>query len=204
MSPHQRQQLADAITQVAQGGAMAEQGARALFSLLWRRFVVDYQRAGLALGAAEDLASDAFTQVYKGLTGLRDVQAADKWIQTVARNSLLNHWRDTAQQRAHETAMDDDELLWLVEASTGGNLTGAGGQGDPATWLCLERQLERFSADQPERAHWLEQVVVQGWGLPDLSDALGRSAGATREYLSQCRKALHRYFSECLTMEARS
>lgn len=200
MTPDQRCQLDAAIAQVAHGGAAAEQGARALFALLWRRFVADYQRAGLALGAAEDLASDAFTLVFNGLQGLRDRQAADKWVQSVARNCLLNHWRDTAQQHAHELAVDDEDLAWLADEALPGSGSGGDRQGDPAVWLCLERQLGRFCADQPERAHWLEQVVVQGWALHDLAAALGRSAGATREYLSQCRKGLQRYFSECLPL----
>lgn len=201
MTPEQRSQLSAAISQVAQGGAATELGARALFKLLWRRFVADYQCAGLALAAAEDLASEAFSQVFKGLAGLRDPQAADKWIQTVARNTLLNHWRDTARQRAHEQAVDGDDLQGLADAGlVGSGLAGAAGgrSGDPAIWLCLKRQLERFCSDQPERAYWLEQMVVQGWALPDLAAALGRTAGATREYLSQCRKALQRYFSECV------
>lgn len=200
MTPQQRQQLSEAIALITQGGVAAERGARVLFGLLWRRFVADYQRAGLAPSAAEDLASDAFTQVFKGLPSLRDVQAADKWIQTVARNTLLNHWRDSAQQRSHELAVDDDDLLWLADESQADGGPGGAGQGDPAVWLCLVRQLERFCTDQPERAHWLEQVVMQGWALPDLAVALGRSAGAAREYLSQCRKGLQRYFSECLPL----
>lgn len=200
MTPEQRSQLSTAIAQVAQGGAATELGARALFKLLWRRFVADYQRAGLALAAAEDLASEAFSQVFKGLPELRDPQAADKWVQTVARNSLLKHWRDTARQRAHEQALDSDDLQGLADAGLLGSGLAAGGgrSGDPAIWLCLKQQLERFCTDQPERAYWLEQMVMQGWALADLQDALGRTAGATREYLSQCRKGLQRFSSECV------
>lgn len=202
MSPQQREQLTVALALVAQGGSALEQGARMLFGLVWRRLVADYQRAGLPLGTAEDLASEAFIKMYGGLADLREPQAADKWIQTVGRNTLINHWRDTAAQRQHEQAVDDEALLWLADSAQAGHSQADAQGADPATWLCLRRQLEQFCLAHPERAYWLEQVVLQGWAMPELGQALGRTLGATREYLSQCRKALQRYFAECRNEQA--
>ena len=58
---------------------------------------------------------------------------------------------------------------------------------------CVRRAWRAFTADHPQRAEALNLAILEEWSPVELADYLGRSYGATREYLSQCRKVLRGY-----------
>jgi RNA polymerase sigma factor (sigma-70 family) len=184
--------VAEALALIAQGGAAAERGAQQLFKLLWRKFVNDFVRAGQPLAQAEDLASESFHKILRGLSDMRDPVAFPKWAQTIARNTFYSYLRDTTGQREAEIALDSEPLQALYEGVTDHS------QLDLPTRLCLKDQLEKFCEEHPERAHWLELWIFDGHELAEISAALGRTVGATKEYLSQCRKRLQQYLRQCL------
>lgn len=184
--------VADALELIAQGGAAAERGAQQLFKQLWRKFVYDFMRAGQPLAQAEDLASESFHKILRGLPGMRDPVAFPKWANTIARNTFYSYLRDSKGQRESEIALDSEPLQALYEGVTDHS------QLDLLTRLCLKDQLRKFCEDHPERAQWLERWIFDGQELPELSTAIGRTLGATKEYLSQCRKRLQQYLRQCL------
>lgn len=184
--------IAEALALVSQGGLAAERGAQQLFKLLWRKFVNDFVRAGQPLAQAEDLASESFHKVLRGLSGMRDPVAFPRWAHTIARNTFYSHLRDTKSQREVEIPLDGEPLQALYEGVTDHS------QLDLPTRLCLKNQLEKFCEAEPERAQWLERWIFDGQDLSELSTALGRTLGATKEYLSQCRKRLRQYLHQCL------
>ena len=184
--------VAQALELIAQGGVAAECGAQQLFKLLWRKFVNDFVRAGQPLAQAEDLASESFHKILRGLQDIRDPVAFPKWANTVARNTLYSYLRDSKGQRENEIALDSETLQSIYEGVTDHS------QLDHPTRLCLKVQLEKFCETHPERALWLERWIFDGQELPEISKAIGRTLGATKEYLSQCRKRLQLYLRQCL------
>lgn len=190
--PSQPCDIAQAIELVAQGGTIAERGAEQLFKLLWRKFVNDYVRAGQPLAQAQDLASEAFQKILHGLGALREPAAFIKWANTIARNTLYTHIRDSSSQREHEVPMDGETLDAMFEG------TSDYSQMDPVTRLCLKTQLQKFCKFHEERAFWLERWIGEDESLQEISAAIGRTQAATKEYISQCRKYLQQYLRECL------
>lgn len=61
---------------------------------------------------------------------------------------------------------------------------------------CLTKGLGNFRAVAPERAHVLE-LQMEGCSIEDIAAVIGRTPGATKEYLCQCRKKLEPYVSHC-------
>ena len=55
-------------------------------------------------------------------------------------------------------------------------------------------------ADFPDRARAIGFLVIEEWSVEDIARALGRTPGATREFLSQCRKKLRPYIEDCLEL----
>ena len=55
---------------------------------------------------------------------------------------------------------------------------------------CLGAAWRMLVERAPDRAQALEWVAVDGLSGREISELLGRSYGATREYLSQCRHVL--------------
>ena len=192
MTTSNRDLLAKGLELVQQGGKTGERGAAHLFDLLWPKFVRDFQKWGQQIGVAEEIASDAMLKVLRGVQGLRDPIAFEKWANTVARNTFLSHIRDTQQEADHETTLDDDGWDYVINSAIDPS------QSDPTTMICLNGQMEKFFRDHPVRAQVIERCALDAWSLEDTSQALGRSMTATKEYLSQCRKRLMQYLQPCL------
>jgi RNA polymerase sigma factor (sigma-70 family) len=187
------EQLENAARRYMQGRREAETAAKELFGLLWPGFVRFFVQQGMDAAQAEDLASETMFKVFKNVDQLNSAVSFQKWANTIARNTLLTHLRDTQAMRSAQWSAADDEQWSAVVL----NVPDAG-QGDPVTRLCLEGQLGRFAQEQPERAKVLELAALEGWSIDEAATALGRTLGATRQYLSQCRKQLWRYLSVCL------
>lgn len=187
---HER--LAQACALYLQGGVAGESGARQLYDLLWPAFVQKFQRWGQPCCVAEEIASEAILNILRKAHDMRDPPAFEHWAHRVARNAFFTCMRATRQERNHETQLDEDG--WEAVAS----MAVDDAQGNPATMLCLQGQLEKFCREHAERATVLERCVLDGWSIEEVSLALGRTLGATRQYLSQCRKRLQHYLLPCL------
>ena len=181
-----------------QGGKSAEQAAGRLYDTLWRPLVRFFVRHRLDEGMSEDLASETKTKAVLQIHSLRDDAAFLGWIWQIARNELSGHLRDTRLVQQSEAGFDEEAWQLLLETQADHS------HGDRVVQLCLQGQLERFRQDHPERAYCIEQAVLEGRDGQALSAVLGRSYGATREYLSQCRKKIAEYLRLCLEPGQRS
>ena len=187
-----REKLREALDIFLSGGNDLERGAKALFDLLFPKFVTDIQRWGQKLSVAEEIANEVMMKVLSKASTVREPIAFEKWTNIVARNTFLTYIRDTKQETDFEFESDDDE--W----ETINQVTADPSQSDPATMLCLKGQLEKFYRDYPDRAIVIEGCVMEGWSTQTASEILGRTINATKEYISQCRKYLREYLQPCL------
>lgn len=192
MTPQQRQQLVQALALVAQGGSAAERGFKVVYDAFWGRCVARFMGRGQPQGVAQDLASDTLVKVAAKLKDLRDPVALERWVNVVATNTLLDHLRAHRREREHTVALDDDTDETLAEQLIDHS------QGDPGIQRCLAQQLALFCRDEPQRGGLLTGMALDGWSIDEAAQAIGRTAGATKEYLSQCRKLLWRYLSLCM------
>jgi RNA polymerase sigma-70 factor, ECF subfamily len=188
-----RRLLGEALSVYLKGGEDSEKGGRALFDLLYPKFVRDIQKWGQKLSVAEEIASEVMLKVLRKASSMREPIAFEKWANTVARNTFLTHIRDTKQERDHEVDKDEDEWETLHQIFTDPSQAS-----DPSTMLCLKGQLEKFYHDHPDRANVMEGCVMEGWTTETASEILGRTIAATKEYLSQCRKRLQEYLQPCM------
>jgi len=61
---------------------------------------------------------------------------------------------------------------------------------------CLDRALKTFRAQNEEAAQTVYLSVVEQFSGQELAEVLGRSHGATREFLSQCKRKFEGLFRE--------
>lgn len=54
----------------------------------------------------------------------------------------------------------------------------------------------RFQQDDPLHANVMAWVVEDGLSIEDIAQLLGRTPGATREFVSQCRKRARVYLAD--------
>src|SRR5262249_18377193 len=62
---------------------------------------------------------------------------------------------------------------------------------------CFDRGFGAFTQAHPLASEVLHKVVHLDWSTRDVAQFLQRNEGATREYLSQCRKKLRRFLEPC-------
>ena len=151
-----------------------------------------YMLRGVTRDEAEPLMHEVFVRVLRhGHTFREDTQRFEAWLWTIARNLLLDtvKGRRSKDHTAAEQEIDFDELP---------------GDGDPLLDLtagelqdCVELGYEQFRSKFPSRAAALSWLVTDQLAIQDIATILGRTNGATRQYLSECRLKLRPFIEHC-------
>lgn len=173
------------VLQMQAGGKTGEAAALRLYTLYWPKFLAFFKRHGVNAAEAEDLAQDTFLKITTNVAQYRGESLASAWLWAIARNLQTDYFRGNKRQPLM-VALDDDAAL-----------NKPGDESDPAVRDCLRRAFTSFAAHHPDRAELVIRGVMDGWDVSALSSFLGRTAGATREYISQCRKKLNEALRPC-------
>lgn len=191
---------ADSFTQACRsGGRQIEAWLRIVDREHGARF---YREAATALRswqAAEDVVQDAMVKVWQRCATFRGPGDPLAWIHSVVRHTLLDALR--ARRPDEPLHSDDGELTAPAQAAVAALSAEA--------WATPDRQLAeqqveavfrrcfaRFEADHPDHATVLRWVVEDGLDNRAVEALLGRSPGATREFISQCRKKARPYLAD--------
>lgn len=155
-----------------------------------RRFMNYLRRRGLDHAAAEDAVQDAFVRLLQKASGFQPQGQGRAWIWRVARSAWLDNLRVSRLateplQGAHEQAAA------VADVAVTSNYQD-----------CVHGQLARFSEAYPEAGQAIVWAAVDGLKSTQIAELIGRSAGATREFLSQTRKRLREYLEPCLGLES--
>lgn len=195
---------AHAFTQACrEGGQQIETWLRVVDREHGARF---YREAAAALRnwqAAEDVVQEAMVKVWQRCATFRGPGEPLAWIHQIVRHTLLDALRRHKSQAPHEEPLHDDagQLTLQVQEAVQ-DLSAV--QGSTPESALSERQVEvvfrrcfeRFAADYPEHGTVLRWVVEDGLDNAAIEALLERSPGATREFISQCRKKARPYFAD--------
>lgn len=152
--------------------ACAQAGDEAAFARLWRDLnpaLVRY--LGLGGDPAEDVASDTWATVVKGLRRFSGDEAAWRaWVFTTARRRAI----DTGRRRARSAEREVAWRQWLVES------VGA----DPADFVTermdTDAALRILGQLSPLQAEVIALRVLTGLPVDEVAGIVGRSPGAVR------------------------
>ena len=181
----------DALRQVAAGGPARQRGIAELFERYEGKFRRYYRRHRLSDYDAQDIVQDVFVKIVRACDGesFREETKPAIWLWTIARNTMLYHFRKTGRQpeTSEIDGTDADATAVVADKAKGiDNLED-----------CVGDALDRFEHDQPERGSTIRLATIEGWSTKELAEVLDRSLGATREFLSQCRKQFAPYVAPC-------
>jgi len=168
------------------GGKASERGIEMLFrhySVPFKRYFIKH---GLSLADAEDLVQETFVSIVRHCAGFRNECDIKLWLWKIARNAMLSQFRKKSYYH-----VDIDEIA--------DHLPGKEVPECASLSLdeCVKGALVRFSQEHAEKAETLTLAAVQGWTTAELAEFLSRTLGATREYISQCRKHFKPYLEPC-------
>jgi RNA polymerase sigma-70 factor (ECF subfamily) len=142
-----------------------------------------YHRLGADAAAAEDLTQDTFLAAVAELRRGTSVGAPLPWILGVARHKLLDHLR--RQRRtgwallSWEDAVDDDALMTPEDNE-----------------VARERTIAALAAVPSPQREALLLRYLDGFTVPEVAAALGRSVSAAESLLARGRVSFRRGFRE--------
>ncbi len=173
-------------------GAPRQAAVTQLYAKYGREFRGYFRRHGASDAQADDLLQETFIKVIRAVDSWTGSGTLEAWLWTIARNTLISERRDEAADKA-SVSIDAQPPEALDRMAS----PYASAESDPADADCVTRGLTAFGRKFVEYAHVLERVAVDDWGYEELASFRGCSAGAAREYLSQCRKRLWEFIGHC-------
>lgn len=173
---------------IARGGQARSHGVKWLYEQYRPKFRLYFLKNRVPESEAEDVVQDTFVNIVRFCADFRSEADVAVWMWKVARNAMISHFRKVGRKPvlvdvdSHEAGRSDathtrDDVGGLDE--------------------CVRNAFARFSAQEPERASALRLVAIEGWSSKELAAHLERSPGATREYVSQCRKVFRPFVQPC-------
>ncbi len=141
------------------------------------RFV--YFRVGQKREVAEDLTSDIFTSAFEAFDRFDPERGEKAWIMTIARNKVINHWRD------RKDSVDIDDVAFTLVGEEG--METAERREDTAT---LKEAMDKL---KPPERNLIEKKYLLGYRYEEIATSLGKKAGAARVETHRAMKKLKEY-----------
>jgi RNA polymerase sigma-70 factor (ECF subfamily) len=156
-----------------------------LFERYAPRFLSALRRRGLRQADAEDVVQNCFLRLLGAGDLLNHVTSPRAYLWRMVLNGAHDRMAAGRKWTSLDTGNSDDELSSIQEAELATTE-------EPDLRLdidhCVDRAWSLLQANDPERAQALEWAIVDELSSREIAQLLERSYGATREYLSQCRK----------------
>ena len=146
---------------------------------------------------ADDVIQETYIKVFEKIDTLKDDSKFESWLWQILRNNMNEFYRKSSRKNNVMFGLDTEDLE---------NLTGdedvkvSYGQKYDDQQSCIEEKFKLFKEDMPDR-HYVISLQKDGVPVEDISIRIGRSYGATKEFLSQSKKKLIPYFEECKDLE---
>jgi RNA polymerase sigma-70 factor (ECF subfamily) len=181
-----------------EGGAAIGQALRELDRSFFAVLYSDGLRTLRDPDAARDLVQETFIKVWQRCATFRGDSELLPWIKSILRHAAIERLR----QRTREVPMEDHEGLTkeaaqrILETSISRNPTPDQIARRQEYAEYFRKGWTRFLEEDPLHALVMAWVVEDGLTNEDIAHLLGRTPGATREFISQCRKRARVYLAE--------
>jgi RNA polymerase sigma-70 factor (ECF subfamily) len=181
-----------------EGGAAIEGALRLLdrsyFGALYRESV----RGLKDRESARDLVQDTFIKVWLRCATFQGDSELLPWIKSILRHGLLDRLRKSVDEVALDTVQDQpgETLLRIAELSEESIPQPDSDAARAQLDACFQRCWRRFEAASPSHALVMAWIVEDSLSHEQIGELLGRTPGATREFISQCRKRARLHLAE--------
>ncbi len=196
-----------AINLIKEGGAAREEGVSILYKRYYRILSYLFINGTRIEADADELIQETFIKIVKSCQTFKGEASVSTWIRKIAKNCMIDHIRRRPNQveldeegwygdnYSDENTLEGDyRALWLIK-----NQPSIPSEVSETIEECVKRAFARFaneSQENQERARTLE-LVVEGYEIKKIATFINRTEGATREYLSQCRKKIKEFMVPC-------
>jgi RNA polymerase sigma factor (sigma-70 family) len=180
-----------------EGGVAIERALRLLDRSYYRILFRDSLRGLRDPESARDLVQETFIKVWLRCATFQGDSELLPWVKSILRHGLLDRLRrptdvalESAEDQAQETQLRIAELSEQIIPRP--DTEAARAQLDE----CFQRCWRRFESASPAHALVIAWIVEEGLSHEEIGELLGRTPGATREFISQCRKRARQHLAE--------
>jgi RNA polymerase sigma factor (sigma-70 family) len=186
------------IKLICAGGKATDAGVRALYQNAAQPMLRFFAFKGLTGDDAKDVLQETFVKIVRSADSFTGDGAAKAWIWQIARNCMIDHQRKKGSLVDHEIAFSDEQWRSLEETTADPKISYRAADSVDA---CVSSGLDNFSRIEPDRAMVL-MLQMDGLSIEEIGLRIGRTAAATKEYLSQCKKKIQPFIAHCLDLLA--
>ena len=155
-----------------------------------KEFIGFTMKSGINKEDAKDLVQEfTIDKLTKQSDSIKDIEFARTWMYQVLRNMVNDKGRVLKKNR--EVPFDEDRDQSQAPKILEENQTRSG---------CVQEQLAKFRESDPKHAETLD-FILNGLSPEEIRLVIGRSYGATREFMSQCRKKFRPFIEICNEIE---
>jgi RNA polymerase sigma-70 factor (ECF subfamily) len=128
------------------------------------RFV--YFRVSQNKAVAEDLTADIFTSALGAFKDFDPTRGEKAWIMTIARNKVINHWRDK------KDAVDIEEVAFSLEGENGSHTVESADD--------IRHLREAMAQLKPHERAMIEQKYLLGYRYKEIAQNMDKQPGSVR------------------------
>ena len=156
-----------------------------------KEFIGFVMKTGINYEDASDMVQKfIIDKLYMQSNSIKNIEFARTWMYSVLTNMVKDHGRILKKNR--EVPLDEKR-----DQSQSSKILEEKGQTRSG---CIQEQLVKFREAEPKRAEVIE-FILKGFSTEEIRLILGRSYGATREFMSQCRKKFRPFIEICNKIE---
>ena len=156
-----------------------------------KEFIGFVMKTGINYEDASDMVQKfTIDKLYMQSNSIKNIEFARTWMYSVLTNMVKDQGRILKKNR--EVPLDEER-----DQSQSPKILEEKGQSRSG---CIQEQLVKFREAEPKRAEVIE-FILKGFGTEEIRLILGRSYGATREFMSQCRKKFRPFIEICNEIE---
>ncbi len=179
------------------GGRALEQAIRTLdrehFAMLYR----ESRRTVRDAAAARDLVQETFIKVWQRCASFHGNSELLPWLRAILRHTMLDSFRRNDRAVSLDDAVLTAEIeLKIVELSARAVPTPLDDAQARQQREVFQRCWAAFERECPTHAAVIAWIGEDGLDNDEIAQLLGRTPGATREFISQCRKKARVYLAE--------
>ena len=155
-----------------------------------KEFVRFTMKSGINKEDARDLVQEfTIDKLYMQSDSIKDIEFARTWMYQVLRNMVNDKGRILKKNR--DVPFDEDRDQFQAPKILEENQTRSG---------CVQEQLAKFREAEPQRAEVID-LILEGLSTEEIRLIIKRKYGATREFMSQCRKKFKPFIEICIEIE---
>lgn len=181
-----------------EGGPAIERALRMLDRSFFATLHARARRIVRDADTARDVVQETFIKVWQRCASYSGESDLLPWIDAILRNGLLDRLRRAGREEPFDehAPMNAELSARLVELSQRDVATPHDETIRAQQAECFQRCWQRFQAAAPAHAAVIAWIAADGLSHEQVAELLGRSPGATREFISQSRKRARVHLAE--------